>query len=364
MTTSKNLRNPKLIIVAIAMLGLFQSCKKDGPDVDPTPPPTDKIQGMYILSEGNWGSSNASLSYYDFQTEIFTNNVFKTANPQIVMGLGDVGNDIGIYGSKMYLAINNSNKVEVVDAKTVKSLKTITVNQCRFIAFYKNNVYITSNDGYVAVVDTATLSLVTKINVGNNPEQLAVVGDKLYVANSGAYSAPNYEKTLSVIDLNTNQEINRIDVAINLRNVAADSGGDLYVTSLGDYGAIPNRLYVIDTKTGLIKKKFDIGATNIWINGNFAYLYYYDWNTYSSTYVSINTLTDEIASNNYLGSGSAAILAPYGIGINNLNGDIFIADAKDYLSPGTVSCFSNKGELKWSKTAGAIPSRFAFLHSK
>lgn len=362
MMTFKNLTNPKLILIALAMMGLFQSCKKNVPDVPYVP--VDKIQGMYILSEGNWGASNASLSYYDFETNVLTNDVFKAANPQIVKGLGDVGNDIGIYGSKMYIVVNNSNKVEITDAKTVKSLKTVTLNQPRFIAFYKNNAYITSNDGFVAVIDTATLTLITTIKVGNNPEQLAVVGSKLYVANSGGYNAPNYDNTLSVIDLNTNQEISKITVAINLRNVIADNGGDLYVTSLGDYGAIPNKLFVIDTKTASVKKTFNIGASNIVMNGDSAYLYNYDWNTLSSSYILINTNSDEIVSTNFItGGGSAGILAPYGIGINNLNGDIFITDAKDYLSPGTINCFSRNGDLKWTKTAGSLPSRFAFLHS-
>lgn len=353
-------KNLQFILIAILFLALH-SCKKDNPN---PVNPTEKIEGMYILSEGAWGASNASLSFYDFQTNVLSTNVFKTANPSVVLGLGDVANDIDIYGSKMYIVVNNSNKIEVTDAKSVKVIKTININQPRFITFYKANAFITSNDGYVNVVDTASLSVVKKIKVGNNPEQLAIVGNKLYVANSGGYSAPNYDNTLSVIDLNTQQEIKKITVAINLRSVVADAQGDLYVTSLGDYGATPNRLYVIDTQTETIKKKFDFGASDIAMHGDFAFIYFYDFNTASAQYIKINTTTDAVVTTNFLaGNGAAAILTPYGISVNHITGDIFISDAKDFVSPGTIHCFDNKGESKWTKTVGVLPNRFAFLKS-
>ena len=46
---------------------------------------------------------------------------------------------------------------------------------------------------------------------------MAIVGDKLYVANSGGYRVPNYDRTVSVIDLKTFTEEKKIDVARGMR---------------------------------------------------------------------------------------------------------------------------------------------------
>ncbi len=61
----------------------------------------------------------------------------------------------------------------------------------------------------MAKVDTATMQVVDSCAVGYQPEEMVVAGDKLYVANSGGYRVPNYDKTVSVIDLKTFKEIKR-----------------------------------------------------------------------------------------------------------------------------------------------------------
>src|SRR5690606_24237749 len=89
----------------------------------------------------------------------------------------------------------------------------------------------------------------------------------------GGYSPPNYERTVSVLNLNTLQVIKNIDVAINLHRIKADKYGDLYVTSRGDYYEIPSKLFVIDTQTETIKKSFNIGISNLAIDDDLAYFY-------------------------------------------------------------------------------------------
>lgn len=40
--------------------------------------------------------------------------------------------------------------------------------------------------------------------------------------------------------------------------------------------------------------------------------------------------------------------------------EIFVTDAKDYVTPGTLYCFTPAGELKWEVTTGDIPAHLAF----
>ena len=78
---------------------------------------TDGQRG-YILNEGSWGSNNASLSRVDLSTGDITNYVFASANGR---GLGDVAQDIIIYGTKAYIAVSFSNSIEAVSLSDLHS---------------------------------------------------------------------------------------------------------------------------------------------------------------------------------------------------------------------------------------------------
>ncbi len=332
-------------------------------------PPGGTITGLYLLNEGNMNMNKASLDFLDLRTGIYNRRVFTAYNPSVTKGLGDVGNDIRTYGSKMYIVVNNSNKVEVVDAASVTRIAQININQCRYVDFYRNKAYITSNDGYVAVVDTATLAVEGKIPTGRNPEELQVAGGKLYVANSGGYSPPNYEKTVSVIDLQTNKEIKRIEAGINLHRIAADAYGDLYVTSRGDYYGIPSRIYVIDTKTDEVKRTLNIAASNICIHKDLAYIYSVEWSylTHSNTisYSLLNVKDETLLPRSFITDGTEKqIKIPYGIAVDPETEDVLVTDAKDYVTPGTLHCYDPQGKRKWSVTTGDIPAHFVFLSNQ
>ena len=82
----------------------------EDPDADPI--------GMYLLNEGNMGSNKCTLDYLDFVQGYYVRNLYAERNPHVIKELGDVGNDIRVYGSKLYVVVNCSNKMEVLDART------------------------------------------------------------------------------------------------------------------------------------------------------------------------------------------------------------------------------------------------------
>ena len=218
-------------------LHFLTSCRGDYPVIPPTETPINDtlksttIAGFYLLNEGNMGSNKATLDYYDYTTRVYTKNIFAATNPNVVAELGDVGNDLKIYGNKLYAVINCSNLVEIMDARTAKHLGMVEIANCRYIAFSGDKAYVSSyagpvqlnpnrdQIGYIAEIDTATFQITRTVTVGYQPEELAVVNGKLYVANSGGYRYPNYDKTVSVIDLATFTEIKQIPVAINLHRL-------------------------------------------------------------------------------------------------------------------------------------------------
>jgi len=356
-----DLRKTGLLVLLAA--SLF-SCRKD--KVVPEPENIEAVSGLFVLNEGNFGSNKCDLDFYDFSNGSYKRDVYKAANPEVTLGLGDTGNDVKAYGSRLYVVVNGSNKVEVMNIKTAKRIAQVDIPNCRNVAFYKNKAYVTSYEGYVAVIDTAALTVGAKINVGRQPEELVVVGEKLYVANSGGYTATNYDRTVSVINLTTETKVKDIDVAINLHRLKADSYGDLYVSSRGDYDKIGSNLYVIDTKMDAVKKKFDIPASNLAIHKDIAYVYSSEWSNsaggYTITYNKINVKDETVLSQSFITDGTQAnIMMPYGIVVNPASEDIYVTDAKDYVTPGQLHCYTSAGKLKWSVTTGDIPGHMVFV---
>ena len=373
------MKKKHLLLILLPLL--FTACRKDQQPISETvtkvgPADTGALSRMYVLNEGNMGSNKASLDYLDLETGNYHQNIYEQANPTIVKGLGDVGNDLGVYGSKLFIVVNNSNKIEVVDARTVKHIGQVTIQNCRNVIFHNGKAYVSAYlgivgdpkapNGAVYEIDTATLQITRKVTVGRQPEEIAIVGEKLYAANSGGYSPPNYEHTVSVVDLASFTVIKLIDVGINLEKLKLDAYGDLYVTSRGDYYTIPPDLYVIDTKTDSVKKDFKIPVSNLWISGDTAYMYSvaFSYVTGKNTvsYSMLNVKTETVLDKKFITDGTdLQIKVPYGIAVNPVTKEVYVTDAKDYVTPGTLYSFDTNGKKKWSVTTGDIPGHFTFL---
>ena len=373
----------KYAYIALLILGVWlSSCREDEliflSDSTKVSQPMvgSKITGFYQLNEGNMGMNRATIDYFDYTTGYYTRDIFSERNPTIVKELGDVGNDIKIYGNKVYAVINCSNYIEVFDVHTAIHVKEIRVPNCRYMAFNGGKAYISSysgpveinpnaEKGFVAEIDTVTLELTRKVEVGYQPDEIAVYDGKLYVANSGGYRVPNYDRTVSVIDLETFKEIKKIDVGINLHRIKIDKRGYLYVSSRGDYYDTPPNLYVIDTRTEKVVKETGIPVSDMWLDDDLLYYYSVAYNKYTGgneiTYGILDTRTMEQISDKVITDGTDRdILIPYGIAVNPETKEIFISDAQNYVVTGYVYCYSPEVRLKWRTEGGNIPGHFAF----
>lgn len=385
------MRKQKLLKIALFLILLgFSSCRKDEFENEIIPATWTKvtegvkggdIKGFFLLNEGNMGSNKASLDYFDYETGYYMKNIFAEINPSVVKELGDVGNDIQIYGEKLYAVINCSNFIEVMDVSTAKHLAVISVPNCRYITFKDGYAYVssyagpvaidpTARLGYVAKIDTSSLKVVAECVVGYQPEEMVVVENKLYVANSGGYRVPNYDNTVSVIDLETFTETKKIEVAINLHRLEKDNRGNIYVSSRGDYYGTPARTLVLDTHTEKVSDPLNsLPCSNMTFSNDFIYLHSTQWsyvtNSNTINYAKVDTRTQKIMTNNFIIDGTEkSIVVPYGIAVNNENGDFFVTDAKNYVEPGKLYCFNGDGTKKWEVETGDIPAHIVFTHKR
>ena len=191
----------KNAIYLIVLTVLLLSCRKEEPILSSNVTviggyTKGKIKGMFLLNEGNMGSNKASIDYFNYDYGIYYKNIYPERNPGVIKELGDVGNDLQVYGDKLYAVINCSHFVEVMDVKTGRHINQVSIPNCRYITFHEGYAYVSSYAGpvqidpnsrlgYVAKIDTTNLQVVDECIVGYQPEEMAVVGNKLYVANSG-----------------------------------------------------------------------------------------------------------------------------------------------------------------------------------
>jgi len=380
-TTKFGALNTTICVLIIISL-LLTSCQEeiiDPPEEEPvTGPEFTSIQGFYLLNEGNMGNNEATLDYFAYDSGKYYRNIYTSVNPHVPKELGDVGNDIAIYGSKMYAVISCSNKVEVMEAKTAKRIGQINIPNCRNIAFSNGFAYVTSyagpvqqnpnyqQIGYVAKIDTASLQVLGQCLVGQQPDGLAVVNGKIYVANSGGYLSPNYENTVSVIDVASFKETHRIKVAVNLHRVCADKHGNVWVSARGNYSYISSKLYCIDSKTDQVTDTINIIVSNFHLDEDKLYIVGTGWNYATMqdeiSYGIVDVVSKQMVTRKFITDGTESnIKTPYGITVNPITKDIYVTDAKNYINPGTLYCFDKDGKKKWDVRTGDIPGHFAFL---
>ena len=350
--------------------------------------PNSKIAGMYLVNEGNMGSNKCTLDYLDYTEGIYMRNIYPERNPTVVKELGDVGNDVQIYGNKLYIIVNCSNKVEVLDARTGVRIKQIEIPNCRYICFRREHAYVSSYVagvlidpnaplGAVFKIDTASLQVVDKVTVGYQPEEMVVLGDYLYVANSGGYRVPYYDNTVSVVEFEGFRQEQQIVVGLNQHRIKADKYGKLWVSSRGNYndiyspyGSVPSNLFVLDKRVGynemIVTDTINVPCSNMAIHGDSLYLYSHDYDNITQqstlTYGIINIKTKKVVSKNFITDGTEKeIKMPYGISIHPETGDIYVTDAKNYVSTGTLSCYNKEGKRKWRVSTGDIPAHMVYL---
>ena len=375
-------------IITLSMTLFLAGCRHDElvvpteyDIINDVPDPDTSIRGFYLVNEGNMGSNKCTLDYFDYFTGLYARNFYAERNPNVIKELGDVGNDIGIYGAKLYVVVNCSHKVEVLDSRTGTRLGQVDIPNCRYVRFYRGKAYVSSYVGPVLIdpdapkgavyeVDTTSLKVTRKVSVGYQPEEMEIVDDYMYVANSGGYRVPNYDNTVSVIQMVDFKQVQQIPVGINLHRLKKDRYNKLWVTSRGDYQSRPSRMYVLDKRRGynqmIVTDTLPFGVSNMAIRGDSLYFYSTEWNNYTQsntiTYGIVDVRTKRLVSDNFITDGTEKeITIPYGIAVHPETGDILVTDAKNYVSSGTLYCFDRLGRKKWSVRTGDIPAHITFL---
>lgn len=327
--------------------------------------PSTEARALLILSEGGFNQNNSSLARYDLLSGDLEKDYFQSINKR---GLGDTGNHMLLYGSRVYIVVNGSSTIEVLEAATGKSIRQIPMKtgggsgkQPRQIASHDGKVYVTSFDDTVTRIDTISLDIDGSVEVGMDPDGIVIKDNKIYVANSGGLNyLDGYDTTVSVINLETFTEEKKIDVGVNPVSLGADSQGDIYIAVIGDYVNIFPAFKRIDRVTGDVETIAEVESLGKFvISDNKAYIITGSYRIPYKVWV-YDCLKEMLVSENFITDGTE-IDNIHSIVVDDHTGDLFIMES-DYTTPGTVYCFNKEGKLKYSIPAiGLNPSTVVTL---
>jgi DNA-binding beta-propeller fold protein YncE len=209
---------PALLIAAAAF---FTSCKPD-PDPPPTNTGTDYRKGMWIINEGQFLGGNASITWITYDGATRKTDVFTEINGR---PLGDIAQSITVIGSRAYVVVNNSGKIEVLNTSTMASSGTITgFTSPRYIQEVSpGKAYVTDLfGGNISIVDLETKSITGSIPASGWTEQMVVKNNEVFVG----LGDTNF---VYVINATTNVITDTIPVTEGVSGMTLDGAGNLWV---------------------------------------------------------------------------------------------------------------------------------------
>lgn len=329
----------RIILSAALLLPLSISCNKENPSIPEVPYFCDG--NFYLLNNGKWGNNDASIGRFDDLTPAYYPSAFYGVNKQ---HLGDLGQDMLVYGSKIYIAVSGSKKIFVTD-KDLKLIKTLDPDNCqpRHLEAYKGKLYVSLYEGYLAEIDTTTYQM-RKVEVGDSPEGFCIDTNNgmAYVACSGGMSYPDYGNKVTIINLSSFSNEAIVTTNLNPQGVWC-SNGKQYILSWGNYKDVPAKLQIYKYPNVM-----DLPYENVYACALYGDILYIMTDIYSETGAKIikHSTVDDSNQGNFLPS-NANIQNAYSLSVTKSFVWIGISD---YVNPGDMSV--------WNRTAGSLHRRF------
>jgi YVTN family beta-propeller protein len=343
------------ILITVAFALGFSSCERQ-PEITPIYPPVISPKGgLYILNEGIFQTGGASLDYYDFESQQLSLNAFETKNKR---PLGDVLQSICMYGSTAYLVVNNSKKIEVIDARSLESKHIIEgFKSPRYMAIANpQKAYVSEYySGGIRVVDIQSNAITSTIPLAGNCDELMLIGAKLYVTNA-------LSRYLYVINTNSDVVMDSIEVGYGPNSLALDAGNKLWVLCSGRKTPVSEKgaLVKIDPRTDTIEARFttsrqsEHGPIKLRINGPKNTLYWINKNIcrhrISDTEFSEQPWLFAIENANNF----------WALRCDSATDEIYVGDAVDYVQRSVINRYDESGGLRGSFKAGIITGDFYF----
>ncbi len=317
--------------------------------------------GLFITNEGNFQYGNATLSYYDPATNRVENEVFFRANG---MKLGDVAQSMTIYDGKGWIVVNNSHVIFAIDLNTFREVGRIeNLTSPRYIHFLSDDkAYVTQLwDNRIFIVNPRKYEITGYITVpgmtmeSGSTEQMVQYGKYVYC------NCWSYQNRIIKIDTETDEVVDQLTVGIQPTSLVMDRFNKMWTITDGGYEGSPYgyeapSLYRIDAATFSVEKQFRFQKgdwpSEVQLNGTRDTLYWINNDIWR-----MDVRADRVPVRPFLEYSDTKY---YGLTINPVNGEVYVADAIDYQQQGVVYRYSAAGHLIDKFFVGVIPGAFCW----
>ncbi|MBI2794335.1 MAG: hypothetical protein HYX66_06785 [Ignavibacteria bacterium] len=352
-------------IVAAIIPALLMLCASCVPT--PTAPAGEtkalRTGGIFVLCEGLWRQDNAVLSYINADNSV-VRDVVGTYNPNTK--LGDIATDIISMSDTLVIAVNTSRSLCLVrktDGKWLGRISTPGIKQPFHLALASNGkLYCTNiNDDSITEFDAATMEItVPSVKVGPAPEGIAVLDNKIYVANSGYGDLRKNEEGAGTIQILRQQDLSTLSVIGDLPNVGvirSDRVRKFVWATFRHFASAPDSLggvALIDGKTDIVMNiwriKSPLDVTIDSLSGN-VYVLHAD----GVDVLDARTFEMTRIISHQSGAGSDVW---YSIGFDHERRLILVGNARSYVTDGEVIVFDPSGAITSRHPVGPNPIAF------
>jgi len=368
------------LVMVAAVAASFTGCLGDDDNNNNNKPVEVPVtEGAFIANYGNAEKGiNGSLSFVDFRSD----NVL-----QNVAGISGSLSDVLVYGSKVYVVNTSENAVIVLNKNSLSQIgKFVTTTALgeeegagpQRLSGYEGNIYVTTNGGYVAVIDTTAYGLKNKYKVGSYPLGMAVgvMSDDtnttatLYVANS---DQGNGNGSVSKIDLKSGTTTEVKNEKLRYPKDMAVGGQIIYVL---DGGKIDEAGKQVDAGVYMIENnnvtKIITDATGMTAGGYYILTLNNPIGGSNVSFSSFNVAYNVLGAFNHWGDGANSVDDPTAIGLDPNTGYVLIASRKTNAEtgavgdsePGFVNIYDGSGNFKKSYAVGVEPCRIGYSYGK
>ncbi len=326
---------------------------------DPEPVLTGP-NGVFILNEGAFRAGNAELSFLDDETGTVTGNLYASANNG--QTLGDVANAMAMFEGRLFIAVNNSLRIDVIDATSHQSYGRIALPGLprQIVVANERKAYVTMQDSTVAIIDPGTFSYVRSITTGPIPDGIIRAGGRIFVLNSGFGSG----SSITVMDEASDSIIATIGTPMGPTHAAMAGDGRFLVVCTGfsdwsdptndTHGAVllidAAALAIIDSLTieGHPGKLAVDASGTVFLLGPGQFPATPVWKLETSP--SLRVISQSFIDGSF-----------YGIGIHEERQEIMLADAGSFVTNGRVLIYDDSGTLRRTLTSGIGIAPASFL---
>ncbi|MCC7297357.1 MAG: hypothetical protein IT244_03410 [Bacteroidia bacterium] len=328
----------------LSLLGLvyLASCKPEKKACCDSIPTTNATKAL-VLCEGNFQWGNADFDVFIPDSNKLYPGVYKAQNNG---ALGDVLQSGYVGDNGVWLVMNNSGKLVCIDRNTFKFKSEIKgLKSPRYVVIDGETAVVSElYDNRIHIVNLKT-NAQSHIQVNGWTEQLCLTAKGIAVAS----------KRGAVYWLNSNKTA--IEDSTLVRSgagwMATDKNGKLWLLA-SDSGK--SMLYKINVETRRIENQMPVGS------GGY------------SQKIAMSLHKDSVffLGNGVFGMPISALEAPtvplfvekganyYGLAVDPFSGNLYVSDAKDYVSKGEVIVLHGNGAVVHRFNTGINPGEFLF----